>query len=82
MVLVDVKPLGHKAEAKIQWTAAQLIGGLLVCIFSREESFWNQDLFRKSGIARKIPTAMVEGGILTKYCLLFFSFNFGVSRIV
>ena len=34
MVLVDVKPSGLKAEAKIQWTAAQLIGCLLVCFFN------------------------------------------------
>ena len=67
MVLVDVKPSGLKAKAKIQWTTAQIIGSLLVAFSAREDSFWNRDMLR---------------GNFNQILLCILSLNFGVSRIV
>ena len=59
MVLVDLKPPGLKEEAKIQWTAAQLIGCLLVCFFnvlSPQVLFLElrqRDLFKKLFLKKK-----------------------------
>ena len=78
MVLVDVKPSGLKAEAKIQWTAAQLIGGLLVCFFSLRGLFLQSRLVQEVWNCKENSNRNIRRGNFNQILLFIFSFNFGV----